>query len=139
VFCLESIEGVGPGELAGYALQAYDDLERHYASRRFFRMPHQILGALRTIRVDITKMADESANITKFVGDWYLARVYLACKERFHLAHWQASVDRKLETLDHLYSMVHSELEAHRMLILETIIVALFALDVALILLEKVR
>jgi len=120
-----------------FSLQAYDDLERYYASPRFFRIPHDILGALRTMRVDITKMADESANITKFVGDWYLARVYLACKESFHLSHWQASVDRKLGELDHLYSMVHSELESHRMLVLETIIVALFVLDVVLILFQK--
>jgi hypothetical protein len=33
--------------------------------------------------------------------------------------------------------MVHNELEAHRMLVLETIIVALFVFDVALILLGK--
>jgi hypothetical protein len=120
-----------------FALQAYDDIERYYASRRFFRMPHHILGALRTIRFDISKIADESANITKFVGDWYLARVYLACRASFHLAHWQSSVEKKIGELDHLYTMVHNELEAHRMLVLEAIIVALFVFDVALILLGK--
>jgi hypothetical protein len=121
--------------LDAFALQAYDDLERHYAAGRRLRVPGRMLADLRTIRVDITKMSEEVANITKFVGDWYLARVYIACEERFHLGHWQKSVAAKLQELDDLYSLVRSEIEARRMLLLEATIVALFVLDVVLIVL----
>jgi hypothetical protein len=121
--------------LDAVALRAYDDLERHYARRSRFRVPAQILANLRTIRVDITKMSEHAGNITRFVGDWYLARVYLACKDRFHLGHWQSSVAGKLRELDDLYSLVRSEAEGSRMLLLEATIVALFVLDIVFLLL----
>ncbi len=121
--------------LDAVALRLYDDLERHYARRSHFRVPTQILANLRTIRVDITKMSEQAGNITKFVGDWYLARVYLACKDRFHLGHWQSSVAGKLRELDDLYSLVRSEVEGRRMLLLEATIVALFVIDIVFLLL----
>jgi len=75
--------------------------------------------------------SEEVSNITKFVGDWYLARIYLSCKHRFHLGHWEASVDQKLHELDRLYSLVHQEASERRMLVLELIVVALFLFEVA--------
>ncbi len=109
--------------------EAYDDLERYSGSTRLLFTPGVRLRSLRSIRMDITKMSEELSNITKFVGDWYLARVYLACKDRFHLGHWEASVDQKLQELDRLYSIVQAEIDGRRMLVLEAMIVALFVLD----------
>jgi hypothetical protein len=76
-------------------------------------------------------MSEAVTNITKFVGDWYLARLYMACRERFHLVHWERSVDDKVRQLDDMYSMVHGEITNRRMLFLEILIVALFLLDLA--------
>jgi len=118
-------------------LEAYDDLERFHKARRLFRGPGAPLRALRAYRMDITKMSEEVSNITKFVGDWYLARVYLACKERFHLGHWETSVDQKLLELDRLYSLVQSETYERRMLALEVLIAALFIFDVLALLFRK--
>jgi len=81
--------------------------------------------------MDVTKMSEEVTNITKYVGDWYLARVYLGCKERFHIAHWEASVDQKLNQLDDLYTIANTEINNRRMLLLEAVIVALFLIDLA--------
>lgn len=120
-----------------FFLQAYVDLDRYFARPRIFRGPRMIMKALRSIRMDVTKMTEEVTNITKFVGDWYLARVYLGCKDRFHLAHWEASVDQKLDQLDELYSIANAEINNWRMLLLEGVIVALFLLDLAAIFLLK--
>ena len=105
--------------------RAYDDLER-YAS---LRSPRARLRALRSMRMDTTKMSEEVSNITKFVGDWHLARVYLACKDRFHLGHWETSVDQKLQELDRIYSIVHADVTSRRSMALEIMIVALFIID----------
>jgi hypothetical protein len=120
--------------LDAFFTRAYDDLERYYAVKRLLPTPEKILRALRAIRMDITKMSEEVGNITKFVGDWYLARVYLACRDRFHLGQWEASVDKKVSQLDGLYRMVHTEINERRMLLLEAIIVALFIFDVVALL-----
>jgi len=80
--------------------------------------------------MDITKMSEELTNITKFVGDWYLARVYLSCKHRFHLGHWEATVDQKLHEIDRLYTLAHEGVNERRMLVMEAAIVALFVFEV---------
>ncbi len=107
--------------------RAYRDLEQ--ASRWSWRSPTAMLDWLRRFRVDVTKLADEVSHITKFFGDWYLARVYLGACERFHLAEWRASVDRRLEELDEVYRVLQSDVYERRMLWLEVVIVVCFIVD----------
>jgi hypothetical protein len=118
-----------------YLARAYADLGR----RQFvwLRGSARVLRLLRRFRVDVTKLADEVSNITKFVGDWYLARVYLAAHERFHLDQWRRSVEGRLALLDQLYQVVHSEVNEWRMLWLEAVIVVLFLIDVLALFLGK--
>ncbi len=96
--------------------------------------PATALRHLRALRVDLAKLADEVMHITKFLGDWYLARVYLSVRERFHLEQWRASVAQRLAQLDDLYSVVRAEVNERRMLWLEVIIVVFFAIDLFAIL-----
>ncbi len=119
--------------LDGFFAEAYDDLERYSG----FFGPRARLRSLRAMRIDTTRMSEETSNITKFVGDWHLAQVYLACKDRFHLGHWEASVDQKLQELDRLYSLVNAEVVERRSLVLEIMIVSLFIIDVLALFLFK--
>jgi uncharacterized Rmd1/YagE family protein len=84
--------------------------------------------------VDVAKLTDEVTHITKFFGDWHLARVYLGARDRFYLDQWRASVEQRLAQLDKLYSVVHTELNEQRMLWLEIIIVIFFAIDLLILL-----
>jgi hypothetical protein len=113
--------------LDAYLNRAYTDLERR--RRPLLGVPTRLLRALRRLRMDVTKLSDEVTHITKFFGDWYLARVYLGARERFHLDHWRGSVDRRLLQLDQLYSVVQGEVSDQRMLWLEAAIVVLFVVD----------
>jgi hypothetical protein len=118
-----------------YLNRAYDDLERRHFP--VFGRARGVLGELRRFRVDATKLADEVTHITKFFGDWYLARVYLAARERFALDQWRGSVEKRLAQLDQIYSVVHGDIYDRRMLWLEIIIVILFVIDVVAILFFK--
>ncbi|MFA6030091.1 MAG: hypothetical protein WC969_09575 [Elusimicrobiota bacterium] len=113
--------------------RAYDDLEEYTRKNPLMRAPGDILQRLRSMRIDLEKMSDEVSNITKFFGDWHLARVYMSCAERFHIKDWQASVESKLRTLDSLYNIVISDINNRRMLVLEAAIVGLFVADLILI------
>lgn len=117
--------------------RAYDDLERYSGAWRVLFTPARRLHALRELRMDVTQLSEELGNITKFVGDWYLARIYLACQERFHLDVWERAVDQKLQELDRLYTFVMSEIGERRMLILEAMIVVLFIIDLLAIFVFK--
>jgi hypothetical protein len=114
-----------------YLDRAYEDLERRPLP--LFGAANKMLRQLRRFRVDVAKLTDEVTHITKFFGDWHLARVYLGARDRFYLDQWRASVEQRLAQLDKLYSVVHSEVNEMRMLWLEIIIVIFFAVDLAVL------
>jgi hypothetical protein len=91
------------------------------------------LKELREIRVDLARLSDELSNITKFFGDWHLARIYQALSGRFHLGDWHRSIDEKLKTLDDLYQLLQSDRNNRYMLLLEVTIVLLFIIDLVML------
>jgi hypothetical protein len=111
-----------------YLDRAYDDLGRRPIP--FFGGTSLSLQVLRRFRVDVTRLTDEVTHITKFFGDWYLARVYLGARDRFYLDHWRSSVEGRLAQLDQLYNVVQSEINEKRMLWLEIIVVLFFAIEI---------
>jgi hypothetical protein len=115
-----------------YLDRAYLDLERRPLP--LFGAANKVLRQLRRFHVDAAKLADEVTHITKFFGDWYLARVYLGARDRFYLDQWRASVEQRLAQLDKLYSVAHAEVNEQRMLWLEVIIVIFFAIDLLILL-----
>jgi hypothetical protein len=115
-----------------YLDKAYEDLDRR--GWAVFGAANKTLRHLRRFRVDVAKLTDEVTHITKFFGDWHLARVYLGARDRFYLDQWRMSVEQRLAQVDKLYSVVHTEVNEQRMLWLEIIIVIFFALDLAIML-----
>ena len=87
------------------------------------------MAGLREIRIDLARLSDELSNITKFFGDWHLARIYQMLSERFHLGDWHRVVGGKLNTLDSLYGLHKQDQNNRWMLVLEATIVLLFVLD----------
>ncbi|HVU99713.1 MAG TPA: hypothetical protein VHH88_00025, partial [Verrucomicrobiae bacterium] len=88
---------------------------------------------LREIRIDLARFSDELSNITKFFGDWHLARIYETLAKRFHLSDWHRNIDKKLQTLADLYQLLNHDQTNRWMLILEVTIVLLFVIDLMLL------
>ena len=107
--------------------RAYDDLENRPFS--MWGRANKVLVALRWFRVDFTKLADEVTHIMKFLGDWYLARVYLAARERFYLepvAHQRRSA--ACSSTGFIARRMRRSMNGG-MLWLEIIVVVFFAID----------
>lgn len=122
-------------ELEAYDLLLDDALDRSYRdlSREGKRPRRDVLREIRELRVDLARFSDELLNITKFFGDWHLARVYETVSLRFHLPDWHHMLDEKLKTLDHLYEILQHDQNNRWMLILESTIVLLFIIDLVLL------
>jgi len=131
------------GNLHLAELEAYDRLldralERSYRDLRGGRgRRRDMLFLLREIRVDLARFGDELSNITKFIGDWHLARIHEAISSRFHLTEWHKTLDDKVRILDNLYQLLQHDRSNRLMLILETTIVLLFIIDLLAIFLVK--
>ncbi len=122
-------------ELEAYDRLLDDSMDRAYRDLRSrgLRSRSSVLSELRELRIDLARLSDELSNITKFFGDWHLARIYQNLAARFHLADWHHSIDEKLKTLDELYGMLAQDRTNRIMLILEIAIVILFIVDVLML------
>jgi hypothetical protein len=122
-------------ELEAYDRILDDSLERSYRDlsvRQMRRRPH-IMRELRELRIDLARFSDELSNITKFFGDWHLARIYENLSARFHLSDWSKTINGKLQTLDDLYQLLNHDQTNRWMLMLEITIVLLFVVDLVIL------
>jgi hypothetical protein len=87
---------------------------------------------LARLQLDAAILFEQVTNALKLVGDQFLARVYSLASRRFHLAEWDASISRKLQTIDGIYGKMTDRAATRRMEILEWIIIVLFVLSLAL-------
>jgi hypothetical protein len=123
-------------ELEAYDRILDDSLERAYrdlTSRPIRGRTNLLLRELRELRIDLARFSDELSNITKFFGDWHLARIYENISARFHLSDWHKSLDGKLKTLADLYQLLNHDQTNRWMLILEMTIVLLFVIDLVIL------
>ncbi len=122
-------------ELEAYDRLLDDALERSYRDlgERPMRSRGDILRELRELRIDLARLSDELSNITKFFGDWHLARIYEKISSRFHLGEWHRTIDGKLKTLDDLYQLLKHDQTNRWMMILEATIVLLFIVDLVVL------
>jgi hypothetical protein len=126
-------------ELEAYDRILDDALERSYRDlgERRIRSQRHVMSEIRELRIDLARFSDELQNITKFFGDWHVARIYEAIAARFHLGDWHRTIDEKVKTLDDLYQLVKTEQNNRWMLVLEATIVLLFIIDLIAIFWSK--
>lgn len=83
------------------------------------------------LQVDGALLFERVTNTLKLLGDQYLARVYRLVSQRFHLEAWDASILRKLETLESIYGKMSDRAGTRRMELLEWIIIVLITVSIA--------
>src|SRR5256885_11761564 len=82
------------------------------------------------LQVDNAILFEGVNNALKLLGDQYLARVYRLVSERFHLAEWDASILRKLQTLESIYQKLADQAANRRTETLEWIVIVLIAAEI---------
>jgi len=113
--------------------QAYEMLSRQRGAR--FALVDR--GApnvrrLAELQLDSAILFEQVTNALKLIGDQYLARVYGLVSRRFQLAAWDATISRKLQAIESIYSKMVDRAATRRMEILEWIIIVLIAVSIAL-------
>lgn len=111
---------------------AYDRLLKR--SQKWFpsHSNHADLREISQWQVDSAILFEGVNNVLKLLGDQYLARVYRLTAQRFHLTEWDASILRKLETLESIYEKISDQVVSRRMEVMEWIIIILIAISIVL-------
>jgi hypothetical protein len=87
---------------------------------------------LSAMHLDSALLFEGVNNALKLVGDQFLARVYRLAAARLHLPDWDASILRKLSTLQRLQDQVSDEQATIRMEILEVMIILLIMVSIVI-------
>ncbi|MBI5865753.1 MAG: hypothetical protein HZB38_14840 [Planctomycetes bacterium] len=94
--------------------------------------PGAAMRRIAALQMDATLLFEDVNNTLKLLGDQYLARVYRSAAQRLHLPDWDASILRKLDTLDSIYQKLTDQQMQTRMELLEWIIILLIAVSIGL-------
>jgi hypothetical protein len=90
------------------------------------------LRRISRLQIDSAVLFEGVNNALKLLGDVYLSRVYRLAAGRLHLPEWDASIIRKLGTLDSIYGKLSDRQANRRMEILEWIIIGLILFEVVM-------
>ncbi len=113
--------------------RAYDLLGRWRGTRRYLPSAYgPALRRLGRLQLEAAVLFEQVTNALKLIGEQYLTRVYGLVSRRFHLAEWDVSISRKLQTLDGIYGKMADRAASLRMELLEWIIILLIAVSIAL-------
>ena len=106
------------------------DLTRRSSRRTLFGSSGTVARKVAEQRIEIDSVVEATKNYTKFIGEWYIARVYSSIAEKLRLKDWDASLSGKLGILEDIYSLVSEQMSHRREILLEIIIVALFVAEI---------
>jgi hypothetical protein len=94
------------------------------------REERESLRRITGLQVDAALLYEATNNALKLLGDQHLARVYRRAATRLHLPDWEASVLRKLETVDDITQKLRDTQATRRMEILEWLIILLIFISI---------
>lgn len=114
-------------------------IPRSWRLRPFTRQFSSDLRRVSELQMESALLFEGVNNALKLLGDQYLARIYRLAAQRLHLPDWDASILRKLATLEGIYQRLSDRQTNRRMETLEWIIIALIAFEIAMSILDRVR
>jgi hypothetical protein len=113
--------------------RAYQVLARGLGLRRFWpRATAEDLRTLAELQLESAVLLERVSNALKVFGEEYLARIYRLASRRFQLGELDATITRKLSTIESIYEKVSDRAATVRLEALEWIVIALIATEIVL-------
>ncbi|MFW9896660.1 MAG: hypothetical protein ACFFD7_12715 [Candidatus Thorarchaeota archaeon] len=116
---------------------AEEDIRNFYfKSRRFFRRIKRKVGRLIRLHYDLLFLLENIENVSKLIGDYYLAQIYRHIAELFQLKQWSDSIRHRLETLEDIYNITQSNSNERFLLLVEILLTFIFIMEFILLILD---
>jgi hypothetical protein len=112
--------------------RSYELLSRQRWKWRALSFYDPDLRQVARLQVDAAVLFEQVTNALKLIGDQYLTRIYDLVSRRFHLADWDATIARKLQTVEGIYVKMADRAATRRMELLEWIIIVLIAISIVI-------
>ena len=116
---------------------AEEDIRKiYFRSRSLFRRLKKKLGRLIRLRYDLLFLLQNIENVSKLIGDYYLAEIYRHLSDLFQLEQWSKSIRFSLETLENIYSVTQTNINEKFLLYLEILLSFIFIMEFILLLFD---
>jgi hypothetical protein len=116
---------------------AEEDIRKiYFKSRSYFSRFKRKLGRLIRLRYDLLFLLENIENVSKLIGDYYLAEVYTYLAELFQLKQWSNSIRHRLETLENIYNVTQTNINERFLLYVEILLSFVFIMEFILLLLD---
>jgi hypothetical protein len=111
--------------------EAEDELQKFKGGfSSFLRNPNKEARKVAQKRMEVNGVIDSTKNYTKFIGEWYQARVYSLIADKLRLKDWDDTLSDKLETLDKIYGVVAGQNSESRTFTLEVIMLVIIVVEI---------
>jgi len=113
--------------------RSYQLLRRTIGWRAF--LPSSRTADLRQVaelQLESVVLLERVTNALKVFGEEYLTRIYRLAARRFRLEELDTSIERKLQTIESIYQKLADRAGSIRMEILEWVVIALIAVEIAI-------
>lgn len=115
-----------------------DELRKRRVTIPLLHDPYEKpLRRLSEIKMDVSLLRERISNALKLAGNVYLAWVYEEARRKAGAERWEVTIRDQLKTLEDIYTILNNRAAAARAEILETVIIALIALEIVMGLLRR--
>ncbi len=113
-----------------YLSDYMDSIDRFLKFRLLLHVPglRNKITEITRLKVELEKVTEILDNHEKYFGSWYLARIYSQACRVFEIDRWREVMEKRLEKVTELYSMLEEEVNRSRMLFLNVLTLMLFIL-----------
>ena len=116
---------------------AEEDIRKiYFKNRGLFRGFKRKVGRLIRLRYDLLFLLENIENVSKLVGDYFLADIYTYLGELFQLKQWSESIRHRLETIENIYNVTRTNFNEKFLLYVEILLSFVFIMEFVLLLLE---
>ncbi len=108
---------------------ALDGVDRLWGAGGWFRSARRTLRLMSQVRVEVARMTDPLHGTDKLFGDRFTWRLHEHLQQKLRVRSWDKAVQHKVDVLEDLFQTVQEETHHRRAIVLETMIVLLFIVD----------
>jgi sulfur relay (sulfurtransferase) DsrF/TusC family protein len=101
----------------------------YYMSGTLWRRLGKRVGNLLRLRYDLTYLLENVENVSKLIGDFYLAQLYTRLAELFQLKEWSRSIRHRIDTIGDIYNIAQTNLNEKFLLYMEILLTFIFVIE----------
>ncbi|MFX0026455.1 MAG: hypothetical protein ACFE8M_08555 [Candidatus Hermodarchaeota archaeon] len=111
------------------AIAEGDIRQIYFKSRSFGRSLNRKVGNLLRLRYDFIFLLENIENVSKLIGDYYLAQIYTNLAKLFQLRQWSDSIRHRLETIGDIYNIAQTNMNERFLLYVEILLSFIFIME----------